>query len=331
MPIHHRLYSMAAAALAAALILPGGASSAPVDLYGGSVSPDGGSISGTLHGNLSGNVLALNSTAPRSDLTIVPGSTPLSPPLITETFRLHTGVFGIEFPAVDLSLHLTPSTHPNRPSTITLLPWRFAVGGTMDFNAGTAGLTLTPGPDFFIHAQLAYETSYSAAILPGLGPLEQAAAEATRAAALAVLSLWKPEIDIDAHGWWTSVTPGAASAALIEDEPVMQIDLGLTDWHLVGEIDVDVEVDSVPEFLSALEGTLENTIDDALRRAISGIHTGAPGGFEVDCHFNVTCDFSAQLSYFGEGAVAEVPEPAALGLLGSGLAALALARRRRKV
>ncbi len=328
-----------ASAAASALLLaaPAGVRAEPISLSQSVSVPGGPTLSGNLHGDLSGDVLTLNASAPKSDVTIDASHIVGPLPPMAEDDTVFDGL-GIRIVA---HLDVTPS--------VTVPAWQFGLGGTMDFGAGTANLTVDLLAAVIANVTAAPTVHFSGSVDPGLGPIQHAAAQALLSSALAALNAPDVEVDIASSAAWTSIVPGPASAALTQDGSGTTVDLGLTSALLAGliESNVTITAPNVPDFLGApFLGVIDEMSDRALHEAIvmAVMETldeidGSIDGLGLNCQTpaaggrhrtGLTCNLSAAFSFTGGAPVASVPEPATLGAFGAGLAALAFARRRRR-
>jgi hypothetical protein len=333
----HVFLLSSAALLTAMLALPAAAPAAPLNLTQTINGPNGSSIVGELHGDLANNVLTLNPAAPLSGISFNLGSVSRALPTLTDKGRIHDNAF--------FSVDLTTTSN----ITLALSTWRLNAGGTVDFGAGTANLTLAPGAAKTIFTMTeATSLAFSGHISPGF---PEGAKQVALDAALALLNAADINLHATTSASWLGAIPGTASAAFSQNGGTAQVDLGLTSTLLYGIIDTNVTLDAAK--IVDILGDIAN-IDAFLRDLyVAPIFDGFVGlaehlgeqipGVDIDCGratnatallagANIQCEISAQLSMVGPWdtpEVSAVPEPATLGMFGGGLAALALMRRRR--
>lgn len=322
------------AALAAILSWSTNAAAEPVALF--AISGNGPFAS--LRGDLSGDILALNSTAPMSRLLVdFPSQSETLPAMPNQ----------LVYSALGANIFL----RPNVTTTVTTNDWLFDMSGSMNFANGTANLALTPVQPFRpLSATVSASPVFFGTIDSGLGPVAEALAQATLATNLALLNAVDLNLDVDVDGSF-SVVPGTASAALVQNGAVIQVDVGLHEWKVVGEIDVDTTVTYDTALPSFLEPNFENILENFVTNFIAGLLTPTINDLvegllptdlpnsQLQCtvervslsRTDTECTLSTELSYFGIGQAVSVPEPVSSGVFGTGLAALLLARRRRRV
>jgi hypothetical protein len=323
--------------MAFAACLSTNANAAPVALF--TFDADSNPV-GSLLGDLAGDVLTLNSTAPISQLFLDFSSN-------SETLPSPSARNIFAGPGYDIFVS------PRVTTTVTTTDWRFNVTGNMDFSDGTADITLgDPNSNRPLSFTNSASPFFYGTVDPDLGPVARVAAQAALNASLALLNAIDLHIEVDVEASFFTVVPGTASAALVQNGGVMQVDLDLTDYQLISAITVDTTVtyDTAlppflePQFPNILENfvtdfllavmigpALNSTLADSIPRNLPGIELDFQVSSPNSTGADLACDFSAELSYFGAGTgpVAAVPEPAAAGLFGAGLVALLLAGRRR--
>lgn len=314
--------------------LGGQAKASPLTLSGGFTAADV-SVNGTLDGNLSGNVLTLNNAPPVSHVAIdVSGAAISAPSLPTFHYSLNCGPVSNCF-----SISVVPNLEPN----LVIPTWNFGVGGTVDFNASTANLTIDPlAPKTVATLQLVSKPTFYVSS----NILFDFQVDTINAALNAVGN----KITVDISSAWDSVTPGTANASMSQNGSDIQLDLGLTATTLNGHITID---DVNVAFTNTVATMLANfgisffdlTVGNAVRNALSPQIVSEISaldfneqGFQQDCtgHYytgntvDVSCVDAVNFSYTGPLQPARVAEPGMLALFGLGSLALAAAAVRRR-
>ncbi|MCW5751541.1 MAG: hypothetical protein KIT81_10385 [Alphaproteobacteria bacterium] len=323
------IVGMATLAIAA---LSFNANAAPIGLSGGFSTGDLG-VSGELHGDLSGGVLLLNSTAPTSSLTIDLADPP-SVPLQNQNVGDNCQVY-----------RCTVRMFPNGSTSITFPPWEFAVGGVVDFNAGTASLTADPTSQTAATDHTVMNPTFTVVADQDYGPINQALANAEAATIQAGLNNAGATLTVKGTGIWDTVDLGTIAAALQQgpDETTARLLLENSTfiWFYDFEVDLEFATSVVGLVGSAFEGFLERTAEAALRDALVNLlsisysnefgqlrcREGRPHPSAT--RIEVVCETEMELALTGPGlsAPSQVDEPSSLGLLALGLALLGYAGR----
>lgn len=329
----NRISGTAGIATLALAIVSFDAGAAPISLSGG-FSTGEYSVSGELHGDLSGGVLTLNSTAPTSSLTIDLADPPTMP-LSNENLGDHCPVY-----------RCTVRMFPNGSTSITFPPWEFAMGGVVDFNAGTASLTADPTSPTAATDHTVMNPTFTVVADQDYGPINQALANAEAATIQAGLNNAGATLTVKGTGIWDTVDLGTIVAALQQgpDETTASLlfENSTFTWFYDFEVDVEFATSIVGLVGSAFEGKVEREAESALRGALVDLlsfsysnefgqlrcRQGRPQSSAT--RIEVVCETEMELALTGPGlsAPSQVDEPAGLGLLALGLALLGYAGSR---
>lgn len=290
----------------------------PVDLNG-TIPLGAGSISGILHGDLTNNILTLNSP-PSSKISIeTAASGPLSPSILPGSLT-YTQDFIVELPfgnTDSVSYNVEFTITPHLSASLEVPTWLFSVSGKANLEIGTTSFIATPQSPSTIGTINATSTpTFSGRITTSLDPVAAALAQASLNTTLAELNSSGAKINLSLVGMWEKVSIGLATIALAQTEPNIKIDLGLTSTVLAGKIDyrVDLSFKSPANgfvgnlFEEEIEKLIEvelmnyllNYVDNELDREVND----KMGKYKQDCsgqklgltRINIFCDLNAQLA-----------------------------------
>lgn len=331
------------AALCLAAILIGAAnpgSAAPVSLAGG-LSLPGVSVSGTLNGNLAGNVVTLNSSAPLSAFAVQMSNTPLI--AISPT----TATMVLACPGVSNCLIVTGSS--SYQATPNFSQWGVNLTGTVDLGTGAANLagSLRTPATIFTDSGVVTPT-FTVTVNPNLGPVEKAAAQTTATALQAALNTSGTTAAYTASGNWTADNFSVLTSGVNVNGSNVQLDLGLQN-DLSGTFTAGVNLTFSPTVASLVGSGLEtyfeskfsSTYTTIFEQELSqGLDISDPQ-FTQDCQAATTgvqpvpidCTAMVQTSLSGTlpgvFPTAGIAEPGTLTVFGLGLFCLGEMRRRR--
>lgn len=325
------------AVLAMFMAALGGATvAAPISLTGG-VTLDGHGISGALHGDLEGNMLTLNESAPTSSLTIHipdPADVPVDP-------RSDNGPFCLNFGC-------TVTLHPNGATDVNLPPWSFDMGGVVDFDAQTAALTAEPqGLGIFATDTTVLTPTFS--VVADNVRVGQAVADAAANTTSTILNFGTPTLSVNGMGTWSSIDLGVIGADLTQDGDEFLASLTMDGVEIRGIYSFGADlsfpnpiVDTVGD--AAFERIFENAINDALFSSYSAIFEQLiPVGEDlaVLCStnrrtatsLNLVCTADSTVELAGDAFLDQppsIPAPATLGVFALGLLGIGFAGMRGK-
>jgi hypothetical protein len=330
MPAHRNLAAAFSTLLTACLCTP--AVAVQVDLFGSYANADV-AVDGELHGDLSGNVLTLNASAPTSTLSMTV-TTPIPPtPLPTYTQSVD---------CIVVTCNVT--INPHASVLLNLADWNFGVGGSLDLSAGTADLTATPLDVPPVFATL------SGTSTPTFGvdvdsTLLQGAADVARDQ----LNGAGAHLSLSATGYWQSIELGQGTVSSSQTGDDIVADLALASSLFTGYLDYNLNLSfENPSSITGLTlGVFENQVEAQLRSSAQKLFINyisdlaySEDGRSMDCagqyagsqRISVTCAVAGVYHYEGSMNSVSVPEPGTLGLMSLSLAAVGFsiyARRRR--
>lgn len=257
--------------LLAGIIFPfSSAIAEPVDLNG-SISLGPGSITGTLHGNLTKNILTLNSSLPVSKISVnTAASGPLPPDILPESFT-YTQNYSVDSTFGDsISYKVEFVITPHLTSKLIVPAWHFGIRGNVNIKAGTARLTAAPQPPSAIGSINAVsKPTFSGRIITNLDPVAAAVAQTALDATLLELNSSGAKLNLHVTGSWEKLTIGSATMVLTQMKPNKRIDLGLTSAIIAGKFDykVDLSFSSSTNNVfigSVFEEEIEDLIEDEI-------------------------------------------------------------------
>jgi len=290
----------------------------PIDLNG-SIPLGAGSISGTLHGDLTKNTLTLNKS-PISKISIdTAASGPLPPSILPGSFTYTQG-FLVELPfgnTSSVSYNVEFTVTPHLSASLVVPTWHFGVSGKANLGSGTARLMAVPQVPSTIGTINAISTpTFSGRITTSLDPVTTALAQAALNATLAELNSSGAKLKLGFTGKWEKLSIGSATMTLVQTKPNIKIDLKLTSAILAGRFDyrVDLSFTSPANVFigSIFEEEIEGLIEDELmNRLLSYVDhefdreaNGKFGMYRQDCssrqlgptRIGVSCDLNAQIT-----------------------------------
>lgn len=303
---------------------------------------NGSTVEGSLHGDLEGNILTLNDLPPRSDLSVDLADPPPIPLPSANSYGPFCGGF-----------NCTITMHFNGNVTPTLEPWRFRMGGTVEFDpgnpgGGTANLTATPYMSTIGFLNAAITPSFTVAASQEYSLLTQPFANAAAVTAQAVLNAGNWTLSADGTGTWNQIDLGTISALMNEVGNMTEVDLSFEDIMMSGifsynrQLDFDNSI--VDYFGDSLISLFRNKIDIALTDLMielfdNNINDAAP---ELDYNCSATrrqdstraadvvCTLDQDFHFSIENARSVVSAPATGGLLALAIPALLMRRRRKE-
>lgn len=307
--------------------IPG--SAAPVSLAGGFTLP-GVSVSGTLNGDLAGNVLTLNSSAPLSAFAVQMSNSPLITIPSTKSVTVSCAV------ATNCLIVTGSSSYQAAPN---FSQWGVNLAGTVDLGTGAtnlAGSLQTPATIFSDGGVVT--PTFTVTVDPSLGPIDKALAQPQASALQAALNASGTTATYTASGNWTADTFSVLSTGVNVNGSNVQLDLGVqNDLSGVFTAAVDLSFSPTVDSLvgSGLETYFENNFStDYTRKFQDYLSTSLDYSdplFTQDCQaattsvqpFAIDCTTLSQISLPGTlpGAApsAGIPEPATLAVFGLGL------------
>ncbi len=308
----------AAFVLLAGIIFPfSSATAEPIDLNG-SIPLGAGSISGALHGDLTKNILILNSSPPISKFSIDTASSgPLPPGILPGSFTYAQG-FLVDLPFGNpVSYNVEFTITPHLSARLIVPSWHFGLGGSANLGVGTARLTAVPQVPSTIGTIDAISTpTFSGRITTNLGPVAATLAQAALNITLAELNSSGAKLNLSFTGKWEKLSIGSATMALVQTKPNIKIDLKLTSAILAGKFDYRVDLSFASPanvFIgSTFEEEIEGLIEDELmNRLLSYVDhefdreaNGKFGRYRQNCssrqlgptRIGVSCDLNAQIT-----------------------------------
>lgn len=319
--LEHAAVSITTAAfvLLAGIIFPfSSAIAEPIDLNG-SVSLGAGSITGALHGNLTKNILTLNSSLPGSKISVnTAASGPLPPGILPESFT-YTQNYSVDSPFGDsMSYNVEFIITPHLTASLIVPTWHFGIRGNANLKTGTARLTAAPQPPSAIGSINAIsKPTFSGRITTSLDPVAAALAQAALDATLVELNSSGSKLNLHLTGNWEKLSIGSATMVLTQTKPNIKIDLGLTSAILAGKFDykVDLSFSSSANnvfkgsvFEEEIEGLIEDEIMNRLLNYVGHEFdregNGKFGMYRQDCssrqlgptRIGTSCNINAQLA-----------------------------------
>ena len=283
------------------------------------------SVSGSLNGDFSGNVLTLNSSAPLSTLSIgVPAQTIPNVDFVLDSSNCSVcGIFN------NLSIEVSFN-----PAPIIFPTWNFNLSGQIDFNSLTGSLTGSPqgaGTMFTTGETFTPTLTAIGCQLPDLGCPDNAALQA-------VLDAADPSVTYHASGTWTSDTLNLVGAALTTNQiDAQMVNVAAGSWNLdtlsfnfgSSSLLAGIETTIANDISTSMQGEIQSRVDALINASSATFGAGATAVTET-CSANgqdFTCtDLMGYSAPFGSTAV---PEPDNLVVLfGLGLLGVGLSRRR---
>ena len=294
------------------------ATAEPIDLNG-SIPLGAGSISGALHGDLTKNILTLNSSLPGSKISVnTAASGPLPPSILPESFT-YTQNYSVDSPFGDsMSYNVEFIITPHLTASLIVPTWHFDIRGNANLKTGTARLTAAPQPPSAIGTINAIsKPTFRGRIATTLDPVPAALAQAALDATLAELNSSGAKLNLHLKGNWEKLSIGSATMVLAKTKPNIKIDLGLTSSILAGRFDYKVDLSFASSannvFIgSVFEEEIEGLIEDELmNRLLNYVDhefdregNGKFGMYRQDCSsqqlgptsISASCGINAQFS-----------------------------------
>jgi hypothetical protein len=242
----------------------------PIDLNG-SIPLGAGSISGTLHGDLTKNTLTLNNS-PISKISIdTAASGPLPSSILPGSFTYTQG-FLVELPfgnTSSVSYNVEFTITPHLSASLVVPTWHFGVSGKANLGSGTAKLMAVPQSPSTIGTINAISTpTFSGRIATNLDPVTTALAQAALNTTLAELNSSGAKLNLNFTGKWEKLSIGSATMALTQTKPNIKINLNLTSAILAGRFDYKVDLSFTSPtngFVGSIfEEEIEGLIEDEL-------------------------------------------------------------------
>jgi hypothetical protein len=310
--------SLAVLVLSAGIVFPFSSATAEQIDLNGSMPLGSGSISGSLHGNLTKNILTLNSSSLGSKISVnTAASGPLPPGILPESFTYTQG-YSVDLPFRDsVSYNVEFIITPRLTANFSVSTWHFGIGGNANLETGTARLTATPqSPPTIGTINAISRPTFGGKIITSLDPVAAALAQAALDASLAELNSSGAKLKLSLTGNWEKLSIGSATMALAQTKPNIKIDLGLTSVILAGKFDYRVDLSfasSSNDFIgNVFEEEIEALIEDELmNRLLNYVDhefdregKGKFGMYRQDCssqelgptQIGVSCNINAQIS-----------------------------------
>jgi hypothetical protein len=299
--------------LLAGVIFPfSSAAAEPIDLNS-SIPLGAGSISGSLHGDLSKSILILNSSLPGSKISVnTAASAPLPPRILQESFTYTQSYSFGDSLNYNVEFIITPHLSAN----LIVPTWNFSIGGNVNLKTGTVRLTAAPQPPSTIGTINAISTpTFSGKIISSLDPVAAALAQAVLDSTLVELNSSGAKLKLSLTGEWKKLSVGSATMVLIQMKPDIRINLHLASAILSGKFDYKVDLSfasSSDNFIgNVFEEEIESHIEDELMsRLLSYVDlefdregNGKHGKYRQDCssrqlghaRIGASCNINAQI------------------------------------
>ena len=257
--------------LLAGIIFPFSSAIAQPISLNGSISLGTGSITGALHGDLTKDVLTLNSSLPGSKISVnTAASGPLPPEIFPKSFT-YIQNYSVDSPFGDsINYNVEFVITPHLTSSLIVPTWHFGIRGTVNLKTGTARLTATPQPPSDIGTINAVsKPTFSGRIITSLDPVAAAMAQSALDATLLELNSYGAKLNLHLTGIWEKLSTGSTTMVLTQTKPNIKIDLDLTSAILAGKFDYKVDLSfsssANNSFIgSVFEEEIEGIIEDEI-------------------------------------------------------------------
>ena len=253
--------------LSAGIIFPfSSAIAQPVELNG-SIPLGAGSVSGTLHGNLTKNILTLNGP-PENKISVDTAASGPLPPSILPGSLTYTQAYSVNLPFGDfdsVKYNVKFIITPHFTANLIVPTWNFGIDGSANLKAGINRLTAVPQSPSTIGSINAISTpAFSGRITTSLDPLAAALAQTALDTTLAELNSSGTKLNLRLTGYWEKLLIGSSTIRLTQMKPKIRIDLDLASAILTGRFDYKVD-------LSFTSPTNDNFIGNVFKEEIEGL------------------------------------------------------------
>jgi len=215
-----------------------------IDLNG-SIPLGAGSISGTLRGDLTGNILTLNNPSGSKIHIDTKASGPLPPGTIPGSFT-YVKEFLVRLPldgADSVSYNVEFTITPHFSTNLIIPSWSFDISGRANLGTGATKLMAIPQlPKTIGSINVVSTPTFSGKITTNLDPVTAALAQASLNTTLAELNSSGVKLRLSLTGKWEKLSIRLATMALTQMKPYIKIDLDLASSMLAGNFDYRVDL-----------------------------------------------------------------------------------------